>query len=258
MTATDDFSVTANAGQRLESDPLPDGRPSGDGLVAIADRPALFKATGEADLVIGTDGDDVGRSAHHQAVGDMLDSGHGFLVRKIDKPKTVWRVTCEVCEGPLPTPGDDPDWLCQYYDENRPALLTCNCPWCLKYQDYLAGRYKPKGGRPRQRCGSKECDRKADAHRKAQKRLEERQEKLLAEYAEYEDEAPARVAWEDVPQEVREQVPPEIREQVRAKMNARLDFEPPVWNRKRRRNEPSWHLSFQRKRELLGRVRKTP
>jgi hypothetical protein len=178
MAATEDFAVTANAGRWLDCDPLPDGRPSGDGLVAIADRPALFKAPGEAELVIGTDGDEVGRPAHDQAVGDMLDSGHGFLVRKIDKPKTVWRVTCEVCDGPLPTPGNDPDWLCQYGNEDEPASLTCNCPWCLKYQDYLAGRFQPQGGRPRQRCGLEDCKRVAARMRKQRQRARGRGEPL--------------------------------------------------------------------------------
>jgi hypothetical protein len=65
----------------------------------------------------------------------MLDSGHGFLIRKQDEPKNPLRSACEICGGPLPTPGDDPDWLCQYGDETEPASLDCNCPWCLKYQD---------------------------------------------------------------------------------------------------------------------------
>jgi hypothetical protein len=227
MTATEDFFVTANAGEWLEHDPLPDGHPSGDGLVAIADRPSLFTSAGEADLVIGTDGDDGGHLVHHHAVADMLDSGHGFLVRKIDEPKTVWRVTCEVCDGPLPSPGDDPDWLCQYYDENQPASLTCNCPWCLKYQDYLAGVFKPEGGRPRQRCGSKACDRKADAERKARTRLKDRRKRLAAEAGEALAEFYAMPEPEPsagfVPLTL-EDVPEGIREAVRAKLNARLDF----------------------------------
>lgn len=141
----------------------------------------LFRRTGETPLVMGHDGDDVGRSDGDQAIKDMLESGHGFLVRSAPElPKTLGRMTCEVCGGPLPTPGDDPDWLCQYYDETRPASPTCNCAWCLCYQDYLAGRYKPRGGRPRKRCGSKECDRKAKTAAQKIKRLEKPREKLVA------------------------------------------------------------------------------
>ncbi|MCU1697850.1 MAG: hypothetical protein JWR34_3913 [Mycobacterium sp.] len=231
MTATEDFFVTANAGEWLEHEnPLHDALPSGDGLVAIADRPSLFKEAGEADIVIGTDGDDVGHVEHHQAVADMLDSGHGFLVRKIDQPKTVWRATCEVCDGPLPTPDDAPDWLCQYYDETQPASLTCNCPWCLKYQEYLAGMFKPQGGRPRQRCGNKACDRKADAERKAGTRLKDRRKRLVAEAAEALAEFDAMPEPEPstgfVPLSL-EDVPEGIREAVRAKLAARVSEKPP-------------------------------
>jgi hypothetical protein len=246
MTAADDFSITANAGQRLKPDRLPDGHPTGDGLVPIADRRALFKADGEADLVIGTDGDDIGRPARDQAIGDMLDSGHGFLTREMPQPKTTGLTSCEICGGPLPTPGEDPEWLCQYYDQTRPASLECNCPWCLTYQAYMAGWYKPRGGRPRQRCGSKACDRKADAQRKAKKRLWARREKLFS-LPNPDPQGPDLTLGD---------LPPEIREQVRAKL--RVDFEPSVWNRKRGRNEPNWWLSGQRKRGLWSPVRKTP
>lgn len=171
--AQEDFGVMTAGARNLElAAPTPLDHVDGTGLVAIADRPALFKVKGEADLDMGTDGDDVGRSAKDQAVVDMLDSGHGFLVRSVDKPKTEWRQTCEICECPLPTPAPDdaPAWLCQYYDETRPASLICTCAWCRAYQAYLAGMYRPHGGRPRQRCGSSGCERIAARIRKQKSR----------------------------------------------------------------------------------------
>ncbi|OBI54677.1 hypothetical protein A5667_24925 [Mycolicibacterium fortuitum] len=251
MAATDDFSVTGNVGDRLKADPVPDGHPGRDGLVAVADRPPLFKISGEVDLAIGTDGDD-GGPVGDQTIGDMLDSGHGFLVREINQPKTVWRVTCEVCDGPLPAPGDDPDWLCQYYDETRPASLTCNCAWCLTYQDYVAGRYKPRGGRPRRRCGSKECERKADAKRKAQKRLQKRREQLLAECSAENDDPPPTLADIEEALSRVDEIPEQYREAVRLRLMRRRDnfdgYRPPAWNRPRRRKEPNWGLNCRRKR----------
>ena len=193
----------------------------------------LFSTPGEAPLMMGDDGDDVGRSGHHQAVGDMLDSGHGFLVRNAPAaPKTVWRETCEVCGDPLPTPGDDPDWLCQYYDETRPASLTCNCAWCLRYQDYLAGKFRPQGGRPRKRCGNKACDREADRLRKRRDRGAE------------------------LPPDPIQVIVSEPRSEYEYALTARgkedVCTPAPVWNRRWRRNEPNWWLSFQRKRGLWG------
>jgi hypothetical protein len=173
----EDFGVVPMGQKRL-----PVHRPVGevgcDGLVTEADRASIFQTPGEAPLTIGTDGDHRGRSACDQEVGDMLDSGHGFLIRKQDEPKNPLRSACEICGGPLPTPGDDPDWLCQYGDETEPASLDCNCPWCLKYQDYMSGRYKPNGGRPRKRCGAKKCDTEATRRRQANKRARDRGKEL--------------------------------------------------------------------------------
>jgi hypothetical protein len=204
----------------------------------IDDGTGLFRVKHETKLDVGNDGDDVGRKHTDQGIADMLDSGHGFLVREVGKPKTVGRVTCEVCDGPLPTPGNDPDWLCQYYDETRPASLLCNCSWCRSYQDYLAGRYKPRGGRPRQRCGAKECDRQAAKLRKRKQ----------------------RGAVEAAAEPVR-QLP--VARQHRARQwtprtHSGWDgYEPPPWNRPRRRNEPNWWLHCQRKRAQAGCVTKT-
>lgn len=156
-----------------------------------------------------------------QVVADLLNSGHGFIVRSASaKPRTVWRTTCEVCGGPLPAPGDDPDWLCQYGDEiSDRASPTCNCNWCLSYQDYLAGRYRPQGGRPRKRCGSKECDRKAKTEAQKLKRRAKRREQIMAEFAN--DPPPTRDNTVAALERINE-LPEQIREGVRKKLTARL------------------------------------
>lgn len=215
------------------------------GFARVDDGTGLFKLKGEPKLDIGSDGDDDGCSGRDQAIGDMLDSGHGFLVRGVDQPKTVRRETCEVCGVPLPTPGNDPDWLCQYYDETRLASQTCNCSWCLNYQEYLAGKYHPQGGRPRKRCGSKECERKADAERK---RL---------------DRAAKRAGVEPPPPplaEVVRQPGPSASfslDTIAVAGRGRLSIRPADWNR-RNPQEPNWWLSGQLKRGLWSPVRKTP
>lgn len=202
---------------------------------SVTDGTGLFKAKGESDLLMGNDGDDIGQSARDQEIGDMLDSGHGFLIRGIGEPVAVRRTTCEICDGPLPTPGADPDWLCEYYDGTRPASPTCNCSWCLMYQEYLAGNYQPRGGRPRKQCGSAKCKRIAARIRKQRQR---------GTYVEPE-----------MPQ-------PELRESralgvARVRVAETPGDQLPVWNRRRLRNEPNWWLHCQRKRGLMGGVTKT-
>jgi hypothetical protein len=139
----------------------------------------------EAPLVMGDDCDDVGprtkvkfrvdgngdpeRTLAATAPGDLLSSGHGFLVRDLgEPPKTDWRTTCEVCGDPLP-PSAAGEWFCQFR-ENKPASAMCNCNWCLHYQMWLRGEYKPRGGRPAKRCGTKECAKKAARGRKRKSR----------------------------------------------------------------------------------------
>jgi hypothetical protein len=122
----------------------------------------------------GEDGDDT--DDRPAGIRDILDAGHGFLVQ--GGGSTAYRPThCEVCGKPLNVrkPGEGPEWLCQLTDdENQPARLDCPCNWCLHYQMWLNGSYQPQGGRPPQRCGSKECNRKAAAQRKQKQRARER------------------------------------------------------------------------------------
>jgi hypothetical protein len=168
----DDFDAAGNVGTRLEAPQTDRDHIGVDGLVRVpglgADPTPTFKAKGE-HLHIGDDGDDIGRPARDQTVGDMLDSGHGFLVRDLgEPPKTNWRTTCEVCGDPLP-PSAAGEWFCQFV-EDKPASAMCNCNWCLHYQMWLRGEYKPNGGRPAKRCGTKECTKKAARERKRKSR----------------------------------------------------------------------------------------
>ena len=128
----------------------------------------------ESPLVMGDDGDDAGartkvkfrvdgngdpdRTLAAMAPGDMLASGHGYMVRDLgEAPTTEWRQTCEVCGEHLP-----------------PGSVLCNCNWCLHYQMWLRGEYRPRGGRPAKRCGTKECSRMAARDRKRLQRERER------------------------------------------------------------------------------------
>lgn len=212
-----------------------------DGFQRIADGTGLFRTKGEPDLVMGTDGDDRGNSAHHQQVSDMLDSGHGFLVSDVPKPRTERRTTCEICAGPLPTPGNDPDWFCQLYDETRRASLDCNCAWCLRYQDYLAGKYQPRGGRPRQRCGSAECEREAAKLRKRKQRG------VVVEPVQ------PSVERTDVTEQsgLRNR---SARGLFQGGYGPRIPDGPGPWFKPRQRNEPIWSMSH-RVRVLRDRIR---
>jgi hypothetical protein len=105
----------------------------------------------------------------------LTDAGHGFIVVDGDEaPTTVWPTHCEQCGEPLTRTATREAWLCQYYDETRPASLSCNCSWCQHYQWYMNGSYKPQGGRPAKRCGQPDCARKAAAARKRKQRERER------------------------------------------------------------------------------------
>jgi hypothetical protein len=63
---------------------LPVGHLRDDGLVAGVDRESIFQRSDEAPLVIGDDGNgDPERTLAATAPGDLLSSGHGFLVRDL-------------------------------------------------------------------------------------------------------------------------------------------------------------------------------
>lgn len=142
-------------------------------------------ATDEAPLVMGDDGDDTGKLTKTKfridgngdtervlaqlVPQDLLESGHGFMVRtQLVAPKTEWRQTCEVCGDPILAAADE--WFCQLGRPLRPASALCNCNWCLHYQMWLRGEYRPKGGRPAKRCGTAECKRKAARERQRKSR----------------------------------------------------------------------------------------
>lgn len=132
-------------------------------------------------LQMGSDGDDIGkltkvkvrvdgngdpeRTLAQLAPHDMLDSGHGFVVRSADPaPKTEWATDCEVCGDPiLPSAGE---WICEFGE----PMMDCQCNACLYWGMWLRGEYRPRGGRPAKRCGTAECNRKAARERQRKSR----------------------------------------------------------------------------------------
>lgn len=260
MTALDDRGFVSKGDNLPKPTPLPDAHVGADGLVSLpgvgADATPIFKARGEQVLDIGHDGDDLGRPARDEEVGDMLDSGHGFLVRDV-KPATprTYRPTCEICAGPLPMPAEE-GWFCQYYDESRPASMDCNCAWCLTYQAYMTGKYKPKGGRPRKRCGGKECETEAAARRQANKRARDQGKDLPWPHMNAPD-GPFTVEQVTAALEDLSQPKSDYDYALTARGGRHVESPAPVWNRPRRRNEPDWWLSGQRKRRPAAPVTKT-
>ncbi|SLI45987.1 Uncharacterised protein [Mycobacteroides abscessus subsp. massiliense] len=184
----------------LGDDYLTDLTPTSEGVVPLTEgwrsppETIALDATDQPPLVMGDDGDDTGRlvkvkirvdgngdaerTLAQLAPRDMLDSGHGFLVRSADPaPKTVWATNCEVCGGPLLPPASE--WFCQLGNFGRsaepdgpflPASTSCDCSWCIHYQLWLRGEYRPRGGRPAKRCGTAECKRKANRDRQRKSR----------------------------------------------------------------------------------------
>ncbi len=148
------------------------------------------------ETVPGNDGDDIGkltkvkfrvdgngdleRLMASMAPADLMQSGHGFLVRSMGgRPKTVWPTSCELCGSTIIAPAEE--WLCQLGNFGevvepdgpfRSASTTCNCNWCLHYQMWLRGEYRPKGGRPAKRCGSSDCKKIAARNRKRKSRAD--------------------------------------------------------------------------------------
>lgn len=145
-----------------------------------------------APLEAGSDGDDIGKQTKVKfrvdgngdperllaqlAPADMLQSGHGFLIRDAgEPPKTIWRTSCEVCGSALPLPGAE-GWVCEFGAQPGSADWDqCQCNWCLLRGQWLRTQYRPRGGRPAQRCGTAECTRYANRERKRKQRLNERQ-----------------------------------------------------------------------------------
>ncbi len=155
-------------------------------LVKVPEEPTVgcpgtitLDATDQPPLVMGDDGDDTGRltKVKFRADGngdqeralallapqDMLDSGHGFMVRSANsQPETAAR--CEMCGDPLIASADG--WMCEFTE----PLTPCGCNACLHRGMWLRGEYRPKGGRPAKRCGTEECNRKAARDRQRKSR----------------------------------------------------------------------------------------
>jgi len=140
----------------------------------------------ESPMQMGDDGDDIGkltkikfridgngdteRQLNLLAPVDMLQSGHGFMVRDLgERPRSDWAKSCELCGMQLLPPAGE--WVCEV--GNLPGSAewdTCSCNWCLLRGQWLRGEYRPRGGRPAKRCGTAECTRKAATARQRKSR----------------------------------------------------------------------------------------
>lgn len=65
-----------------------------------------------------------------QGASDLLNQGHGFLVRTVTRDESAYvQTTCKVCEGPLPLPACE--WLCELeYTYGVAPAAHCGCNWC--------------------------------------------------------------------------------------------------------------------------------
>lgn len=144
-----------------------------------------------APLVFGHDGDDTGQRTRIKfrvdgngdqdrllaelAPSDMLQSGHGFLIRDVGTaPKTPWRTTCELCGTALAQPAAE-GWICELgCIPGTQEWDQCGCNWCLLRGQWMRGEYRPRGGRPAKRCGTRECTTRAARERKRRQRERER------------------------------------------------------------------------------------
>lgn len=139
--------------------------------------PGTVERPGDYPLTMGTDGDDVGRRVKVKiridgngdpertraelAPMDLMDASQGFLIRTIEAPKTTWRTSCKICDRPLP-PSAAGEWVCELGNlPGTPEWDTCPCNWCLIRGQWLRGEYRPRGGRPAERCGLSDCKRVA-------------------------------------------------------------------------------------------------
>ncbi len=197
MTATED--ELDRLGDELEPD-LPEGFEPEDmpppeipaEFASLEDGTGLFSSPGETAPYMGEPDD--GEVAHrvkpsilrgsrrNRATGDLLNAGHGFLIRTYETPKTEQATDCEVC-GRLLLPAAD-EWFCESVGpdgEHVPASSTCRCNWCLHYQQWLRGEYRPKGGRPAKRCGLSDCERLAARHRQRKSRAARKARRCVTE-----------------------------------------------------------------------------
>lgn len=111
----------------------------------------------------------VRRTDDSQVVADLQSANHGFLIREQQRPKTLWRTTCEICDGALPLIYEE--WVCELGSEpGTVEWWCCECGWCQLRGQWLRGEYRPRGGRPPKRCGTAECNRKAARIRQSKSR----------------------------------------------------------------------------------------
>lgn len=106
-----------------------------------------------------------------EAVGDLVSSGHGFLLRTLGGAPTFLVPTpCRYCGEVIR--GAETEWVCQF---GWSDWAGCSCNWCLCRQQYESGTYRARG-RPAVQCGQPECKRKL---RNDQQRARRSKEKVL-------------------------------------------------------------------------------
>jgi len=109
-----------------------------------------------------------------QAVQDLLNSGHGFLVRTVTRDESnLTPRMCRYCGGPLPLP--ESEWFCEleYFDQATP-MPGCECNWCENRREWESGQSRSVG-RPREICDSPECKRQQRNERQRRYRARRRE-----------------------------------------------------------------------------------
>ncbi len=138
-----------------------------------------FELEVRSDYNRGTEATDwVVEHSDRSPIAELMDAGHGFLIRDPELPETTPAPRCELCGTPI-GPQSDKEWFCELgTDESKgiyaPASFECPCSWCYHYRLWLKGQYDADGGRPRKRCGSPECKRQADRERQRKSRAAKR------------------------------------------------------------------------------------
>lgn len=113
-----------------------------------------------------------------QAVFDLANAGHGYLVQTVTRDESITvQTTCRFCGGPLPTP--QKDWLCELvYERGAEPDPACRCNWCVLRRQWEERQYRD-AGRPRTQCDSDDCKRQARNEYTRRYRAKKRQERDL-------------------------------------------------------------------------------
>lgn len=94
-----------------------------------------------------------------EEVYDLVNAGHGYVVQTLTSvPSNPVTKVCRFCGGSLPQP--DKDWICELVYFGAEPEPDCRCNWCMNRRLWEEREYR-EAGRPRTRCDSPECKRKA-------------------------------------------------------------------------------------------------